>query len=487
MIIGGGIAGYTCAQHLSKLGIAPIHLISETPLLKAVGAVTRVTKLAEELTLAKISYEDVKLPNVTVSFAAAVKVDYEARIVTFDAPGSVASGKPSGGTVQYSKLCLCTGARPRLAVQSAGVIGIRDTSSVEAVTAAIEAGAKRIVVVGNGGIAMEVANAVAGPEVVWAVREDHCGNAFFDARAAAFLVPDLTASEDASQFLAQQATAVRAGEVSARGEGGNPHGKDCEDAQGGRAGSDDRSVVAAFSLGACQRSRVRMLFQAELRSVLEVPASARTADKPFPLVCAFQDGRTEEADLVISATGVIPNTELAPAHATRAADGGLVVDREMRTSVANLYAAGDCCSIAWSESAEWFQMRLWSQAKMEGAYAAHCIASDLTAGRLGADRHLGFNFDIFAHATRFFGFPCIFLGRFNGQGLGDQVTEMVRCTPGKEFVKFVLFDGRLVGAVLIGDTDLEETAENLIMNGIDLTPFGHDLLDPANDIEDYFD
>ena len=47
--------------------------------------------------------------------------------------------------------------------------------------------------------------------------------------------------------------------------------------------------------------------------------------------------------------------------------------------------------------------------------------------------------------------------------------------------------GRMQGAILIGETDLEETFENLILNQIDLSVYGVDLLDPNIDIEDYFD
>lgn len=43
----------------------------------------------------------------------------------------------------------------------------------------------------------------------------------------------------------------------------------------------------------------------------------------------------------------------------------------------------------------------------------------------------------------------------------------------------------MVGAVLIGETDLEETFENLILNKMDLSQF--DLLDPSVDLEDFFD
>ena len=47
--------------------------------------------------------------------------------------------------------------------------------------------------------------------------------------------------------------------------------------------------------------------------------------------------------------------------------------------------------------------------------------------------------------------------------------------------------GRMVGALLIGDTDLEETFGNLILNQMDLSRFGEDLLNPDIDIEDFFD
>ena len=48
-------------------------------------------------------------------------------------------------------------------------------------------------------------------------------------------------------------------------------------------------------------------------------------------------------------------------------------------------------------------------------------------------------------------------------------------------------DGRMQGCILVGETDLEETFENLILNQMDLSVYGEDLLDPGIDIEDYFD
>ena len=56
---------------------------------------------------------------------------------------------------------------------------------------------------------------------------------------------------------------------------------------------------------------------------------------------------------------------------------------------------------------------------------------------------------------------------------------------GKKYLKAVLRGGRMVGAVLIGETDVEEAFENLILNQLDVSIYGEELL--SHDIEDYFD
>lgn len=58
---------------------------------------------------------------------------------------------------------------------------------------------------------------------------------------------------------------------------------------------------------------------------------------------------------------------------------------------------------------------------------------------------------------------------------------------GDEYVKVVVSGNRVQGAMLIGETDLEETMENLILNQTDISQIKDDLLNPTVDIEDYFD
>jgi len=56
---------------------------------------------------------------------------------------------------------------------------------------------------------------------------------------------------------------------------------------------------------------------------------------------------------------------------------------------------------------------------------------------------------------------------------------------GQKYLKVVLRGGRMVGAVLIGETDVEEAFENLILNQLDVSVYGEELL--SHDIEDFFD
>lgn len=43
------------------------------------------------------------------------------------------------------------------------------------------------------------------------------------------------------------------------------------------------------------------------------------------------------------------------------------------------------------------------------------------------------------------------------------------------------------GAVLLGETGLEETFENLILDGLDLSAYGPHILDPDFELEHFFD
>lgn len=74
------------------------------------------------------------------------------------------------------------------------------------------------------------------------------------------------------------------------------------------------------------------------------------------------NGTVFGCDLVVSATGVTPNTrglEIDGGELVLAEDGGAKVDKEMRTSIPHVYAAGDACSVCWdNHSNVWFQVKV---------------------------------------------------------------------------------------------------------------------------------
>jgi hypothetical protein len=100
---------------------------------------------------------------------------------------------------------------------------------------------------------------------------------------------------------------------------------------------------------------------------------------------------------------------------------------------------------------------------------------------------LDFCFEIFAHITRFFNYKVILLGNYAAKGLKNDYELLIRTTEDVEYVKLIVYKGRINGALLIGETDLEETIENLILNQLDISSLGENLLNPNVDIEDFFD
>lgn len=61
----------------------------------------------------------------------------------------------NGDVYFYKKLCICTGGRPNIIAKHPRVIGIRDTESVQQLKSRLSK-AHRVVIVGNGGIALEL-------------------------------------------------------------------------------------------------------------------------------------------------------------------------------------------------------------------------------------------------------------------------------------------------------------------------------------------
>ncbi|XP_043964794.1 pyridine nucleotide-disulfide oxidoreductase domain-containing protein 1 isoform X1 [Gambusia affinis] len=490
VVVGGGIAGVTCVEQLSsQFPSEAVALITAGPHIKAVTNYKQVSRRLEEFDVEEkpSSVLEEKYPNLTIIHSAVKSLRTQTHCVE----------TADGRVFAYEKLCICSGARPKLLTQeNPHVLGIRDTDSAQEFQKRL-AKAKRIVVVGNGGIALELVYEVRRCEVIWAVKDKAIGNTFFDAGAAQFLIPSLEADKEQAaapckrqRFTTAEPTPDAAHTFTADeySRGQNPGPVE----SGSALGPDWHRGIELRGAEQVSR-RVSVEYQCEVEHIFtseESLVSSKQSPKPdtagsWPVYVQLTNGKTFGCDLVVSATGVVPNTEpfLHGNNFSLADDGGLQVDDHMKTSETDVYAAGDVCSACWEHSPLWQQMRLWTQARQMGWYAGRCVAADVLSEPIDLD----FCFELFSHVTKFFNYKVVLLGKFNAQGLGSDHELLVRCTKGREYVKVVLSGGRMVGAVLIGETDLEETFENLILNRMDLTPYGEELLNPDIDIEDYFD
>ncbi|XP_055990602.1 pyridine nucleotide-disulfide oxidoreductase domain-containing protein 1 [Sorex fumeus] len=489
VVVGGGIAGVTCAEQLAlQFPSEEIVLVTASPLIKAVTNFKQVSKVLEEFDVEEqpSTVLENRFPNIKVIESAVKHLKSEDHCLFTE----------DGGQHVYKKLCLCAGAKPKLICEgNPYVLGIRDTDSAQEFQKQLTH-AKRILIVGNGGIALELAYEVEGCEVIWAIKDKAIGNTFFDAGAAQFLTCKLGAEKlEAASTQKRTRYTMEAGRKkpqsgASAGHTGSALGPDWHQGLNLKGTREFSHKIHIETLCEVKRIYLQEEFRTSGKTSLAFPRGCPkesvTADTElWPVYVELTNGKVYGCDFIVSATGVTPNVNpfLSGNSFDLGEDGGLKVDGHMRTSVADVYAAGDICTAAWQPSALWQQMRLWTQARQMGWYAAKCLAADT----LGHAIDMDFSFELFAHVTKFFNYKVVLLGKYNAQGLGSDHELMLRCTKGQEYVKVVMQNGRMMGAVLIGETDLEETFENLILNQMNLSSYGEDLLDPNIDIEDYFD
>ena len=422
-------------------------------------------------------------------------VRHEVRVTTGDGRIDRKGEEEVVGVVSlsYDRLCVCTGSSPKRVLGSAEVVTVRDTDSVAGVAAMLEGAmiggeGGRLVVVGNGGIALDVVANVRGVDVCWVVRHGSIGDAFFDGECGAFLEEEMVGLR-------------RAGGAGA----GVKNGGDFSGVYAPRASTKQpvmggASVGPAWAggLGGGTRAYGELVVEkgCEVVRVEKVEGTVEGGRGSSRYRVGLSNGKEiADVSVIVSAIGVdpTPNVSWLPLEVVRAPDGGILVDSDMRTSCAGVFAAGDACTVSrggggggGDGNAGWFQMRLWSQARSMGIRAAHCMlgVQDQMASDLA--------FDLFTHVTTFLGKRVVLLGSFNGQGLEEDaggvrfVSRVTGDVPGqRSFVRVVLQGGRVKGAICIGETDLSEVLEHLILDGLDVSAFGDELL--TIDLEDIFD
>lgn len=462
LIIGGGIAGVSCTETINFLAPGKkVIVLTESSLIKTVTNLVQLGKYSQRFDIQEVVSKDFEKPNIEV-------LTDELRSIRSKSKTAVTK---SGLHISYQFMCICTGARPKLINFTEDVrdyiIGIRDTDSIKQFQKRIKT-SKRFGLIGNGGIASEIIYEIGNIEIEWIIKDQHMSSTFIDLGASKFFESRLSNKSSDNKMIVKRMRYMEERET-------------VDTLRNGAAlGPDWHRLLDMTGNLSSSPENIKVHFNAEVKNITK---SDEGSD--FPVSIELTNGNKVLCDFVVSATGVYPHKsfDIEDDLFKLGTDGGIFVDELMRTSIDSIYAAGDVCFAGWEHSKYWHQMRLWTQARQMGMMAGKSMVAKLNNEEIYQD----FCFELFSHVTKLYGYQVVLLGRYNGQELDGDYELLFRITPEKEYIKFVLKNGRLFGALLIGETGLEETCENLILNQIDLTPFGDDILNPNIDIEDYFD
>jgi nitrite reductase (NADH) large subunit len=145
------------------------------------------------------------------------------------------------------------------------------------------------------------------------------------------------------------------------------------------------------------------------------------------------DGRRIEADAVVFAAGIRPNTKLAQ-EAGLTVKRGIVVDDVMQTSAPGIFALGECA-----------EHRGVCYGLVEPAYEQARVLARHLAGKTAA-----YQGSVVSTNLKVSGVSVFSAGDF----IGGEGSESLVLSDRKRgtYKKLVIADGRLTGAVLIGDT-----------------------------------
>lgn len=173
----------------------------------------------------------------------------------------------------------------------------------------------------------------------------------------------------------------------------------------------------------------------------------------------LKSGRTVDFDLLVVAIGVRPNTDLLK-EAGAALNRGITVDSRMRTSLPDIYAAGDCVE---SDDISCGQTRIL--ALLPNAYRqGECAGINMAGGQDVFDRAIPMN------AIGFFGLHIITAGSYAGQCWSSV------CAEKQQYKKLFYQDDQLKGYILMGSIEKAGIYTSLIREQIPLSTIDFELI-----------
>ncbi|MBW9155279.1 NAD(P)/FAD-dependent oxidoreductase [Clostridium tagluense] len=166
------------------------------------------------------------------------------------------------------------------------------------------------------------------------------------------------------------------------------------------------------------------------------------------------DGREINCDFIICAAGVRPNVDFLKDNRIKM-EKGIVIDSRCKTSVEDIYAAGDVCGIS----------PIWPMAVKQGIVAAYNMTGNLKE----LDDYFSFK-----NSMNFFGIQTVSLGVLEAP---DNTYEVEVRVYKDIYKKIIHKDGVIYGAILQGDISYCGILTELIKNKIDVSKINKSVLD----------
>ena len=177
------------------------------------------------------------------------------------------------------------------------------------------------------------------------------------------------------------------------------------------------------------------------------------------------DGRVVDGELVLISTGIRSRVELAR-EAGLEVNRGVVVDEQLRTSIAGVYAAGDAAE---------FEGRIY------GIIPAAIEQARVAAANMVTPGSATYTGTLPATTLKIAGIDLTCLGE--ATATGDEFTVLREVDPASGvYRRLTLRDSKIVGAILLGDTQSVRSVKQLIATGRDVSAYSERLLDESFDL-----
>jgi nitrite reductase (NADH) large subunit len=177
----------------------------------------------------------------------------------------------------------------------------------------------------------------------------------------------------------------------------------------------------------------------------------------------FKDGSTVEADMIVCASGVVPDTDMAKSSGLDV-NKGILVDDRLRTCQPDIFAAGDVSE---------HRNRIYG-----------LIPAAFEQSRIAAYNMLGmekiYEGTLLSNTLKVVGLQVTSVGDINPEGDGYEVLSRQLPEEGI-YKKLVLKDGIVCGAIWMGTKKGIAEISRLVSNGVQVDRWREDLL------EDNFD